>query len=103
MLFVLKRKLQKSEFQEQSKISAHRKNEKLWEKAELEDLYAEDAGGRRWTVTEEDMLSEMTSQDGFRQTKQRSSGGSSSTGRRRGWEPRPGDHDVGSATQPRPI
>ena len=102
VLFALKRKLWKSEFQEQSKISAHRKDEDLWEKAELDNLYAEDAGGRRWTVTEEDMLSEMTSQD-FRQTEQRSSEGSSSTGRRRGWEPSPGDPDVGSATQPRPI
>ena len=93
VLFALKRKLWKSEFQEQSKISAHRKNEELWEKAELEGLYAEDVGGRRWTVTEEDILSEMTSQDGVRQTDQRSSGGSTSTGRRRGWEPRPGDPD----------
>ena len=81
---------------EKSKISAYRKNEELWEKAELEDLYAddpEDAGGRRRTVTEEDMLSEMTSQDGTPQTERRSSGGSSSTGRRRGGEPRPGDPD----------
>ena len=64
---------------EKSKISAYRKNEELWEKAELEDLYAddqEDAGGRRRTVTEEDMLSEMTSQDGTPQMEQRSSGGS---------------------------
>src|SRR5574344_1718085 len=69
---------------EKSKISAYRKNEELWEKAELEDLYAddpEDAGGRRRTVTEEDMLSEMTSQDGTRQAEQRFSGGSSSPGR----------------------
>ena len=66
----------------------------MWEKAELEDFYAddlEDAGGRRRTVTEEDMLSEMTSQDGTRQAEQRFSGGSSSPGRRSGGEPRPGD------------
>lgn len=79
---------------EQSKIRAYRNNEALWEKAEVEDLYAreEEAGGRRNRVTEDDMLSEMTSQGGSRTSEQRPSGGSSSSGRR-GGEPRPGDPD----------
>ena len=80
---------------EQSKIRAYRNNEALWEKAEEEDLYAKEdeaAGGRRNRVTEDDMLSEMTSQGGSRTAEQRPSGGSSSSGRRAG-EPRPGDPD----------
>lgn len=79
---------------EQSKIRAYRNNEALWEKAE-EDLYAKEdeaAGGRRNRVTEDDMLSEMTSQGGSRTAEQRPSGGASSSGRR-GGEPRPGDPD----------
>lgn len=80
---------------EQSKIRAYRNNEALWEKAEEEDLYAredEATGGRRNRVTEDDMLSEMTSQGDSRTAEQRPSGGSSSSGRR-GGEPRPGDPD----------